>query len=543
MASTHTGALPYQTLHGATSRAVTMLLQIGVVAVVVAVLPVKVFELDRYFVPKELVLHVVALLAAVLLLSRARSMTVDAADMLLALFLAWSIASALFATNYWLAQRALGVSVSSAVIFWAARRLGAEGLYRPILVAAAAATVCAAVIALAQAYGLETEYFSLNRVPGGTFGNRNFVAHFCAIGLPALMYSTVTARRPIGAFIGSMGCGAVAAVLVLSRSRAAWLAVAASAVMLAVPLVASRRYWRESGGGQQIGGRLARLALAAVVGGCVAIALPNRLNWNSDSPYLDSARGMVDYKTGSGRGRLAQYLNSMRMAAANPVFGVGPGNWPVRYVRFAPARDPSITDDGMTANPWPSSDWVAFGSERGAVAAFALFGVFVALFVRALRRWPELDGDAVLAKVALAGTITATLVVSAFDVALHLAAPAFLAWTVLGAASGIGRRGREVIFSRGTWAVVVAATLFIVAASLTRSATQTAAIETVGNGGSRAGWVDAAPLDMGSYRINLRVAQLYAARGRCSSARVYAYRARNLFPNAPAPRLLLQRCR
>jgi len=33
----------------------------------------------------------------------------------------------------------------------------------------------------------------------------------------------------------------------------------------------------------------------------------------------------------------------------------------------------------------------------------------------------------------------------------------------------------------------------------------------------------------GAIRINLRVAQLYAARGRCSSARLYARRARGLF--------------
>ena len=34
-----------------------------------------------------------------------------------------------------------------------------------------------AVTALLQAYGVTTEYFSLNRSPGGTFGNRNFMAH------------------------------------------------------------------------------------------------------------------------------------------------------------------------------------------------------------------------------------------------------------------------------------------------------------------------------------------------------------------------------
>jgi len=522
-------------------RATTLLLQLGIVAVVVAVLPFKVFELERYFVPKELVLHVVALAVAVLFLLRARTITVDLADKLLAVFLVWSVASSLFATNYWLAQRALGISVSSAIIFWAARRLGAAGAYRPLLVAAAVATVCAAATGLAQAYGVETVYFSLNRAPGGTFGNRNFVAHFCAIGLPVLVYCAVTARRSMGAMLGYVGACVVAAALVLSRSRAAWLAIAVSAVVLIVPLLASTKYWT----GAIIGGRLVRLTIAAVVGATLAIVLPNRLNWASDSPYLDSARGMVDYRTGSGRGRLAQYQNSLRMSIAHPVFGVGPGNWPVRYVRFAPARDRSIANDGMAANPWPSSDWVAHVSERGIIAALALLGVFAALLLHACRRWSDLDdSDAVLAKVALVGTITATLVVSAFDAALLLAAPAFLAWSVMGAASGIGggRVAREVTFSRRAWLTLVVATLGIVATSTVRSATQTIAIQAVGFGGTRAGWIRAAALDPGSYRINLRVAELQASRGRCVSARAYARRALALFPNARAPRNVISSC-
>jgi O-antigen ligase len=309
--------------------------------------------------------------------------------------------------------------------------------------------------------------------------------------------------------------------------------------MLAIPLLASRKYWN----GRKIGARLAHLSVAAAIGATLAIFVPNRLNWSSDSPYLDSARGMVDYKSGSGRGRLAQYVNSMHMAAANPVFGVGPGNWPVRYVRFAPASDPSIADDGMTANPWPSSDWVAFVSERGVVATVLLLGVFAVLFIRACRRWSELDSDAVLAKVVLVGTITATLVASAFDAALLLAAPALLAWAVIGATSGIGRRGREVTFAPRTWAIAVVVTLLVIGASAIRSAAQTVAILTVGGGGSRAGWVGAVSWDPGSYRINMRVADLYATGGRCTSARSYARRAQGLFPYAAAPREVLSRCR
>jgi len=515
------------------------LLQLGVVLAVVVALPYKLFELDRYFVPKELVLHIVALIIAVLLLARRRSLSFDLADALLALFLLWSGASALFATNYWLAQRALGVTVSGAIIFWGARSIADRGFYRPILVAAAFAAVCAAALSLAQAYGVETEYFSANRVPGGTFGNRNFVAHIAVIGLPSLVWCTVTARRPFGALLGSLGAAVLAGALVLSRSRAAWLAVAACVVILFVPMLASIKYWR----GAKVGGRFARLSLAAVIGGMVAIVLPNRLNWNSESPYLDTARGVVDYTKGSGRGRLAQYQNSLRMAVVNPLLGVGPGNWPVEYVEFAPSNDRSLAEDGMTANPWPSSDWMAFISERGLVPTFALLGVFAVLFYGSIRRWSELEtGDAVLAQLVLAGTIVATMVVSAFDVVLLLGAPSFLVWSVLGATSGIRHQGREAKLSPRAWGFAATGMILIALLSTARSATQIVSMMTVGRGGMTAGWVTGAAWDPGSYRINLRVADLYARRGRCSVALAYARRAAGLFPHAPAAKRIANSC-
>jgi hypothetical protein len=249
---------------------------------------------------------------------------------------------------------------------------------------------------------------------------------------------------------------------------------------------------------------------------------------------------MVDYQSGSGKGRVAQYLNSMKMALANPVFGVGPGNWPVKYVKYAPSSDRSLTDDGMTANPWPSSDWVAFVSERGAIAAAALFGVFALLLLGAARNWAVLGGpDIVLARLVLIGTITATLVVSAFDAALLLGAPALLVWTVLGAASGAGRASSTVAFGRGDWLAMVAVMLVLALASVARSVGQTVAIESVANGGVRAGWIEGATWDPGSYRINLRVAQLYANRGQCARAKPYARRAVALFPHSsPATRIL-----
>jgi hypothetical protein len=274
-----------------------------------------------------------------------------------------------------------------------------------------------------------------------------------------------------------------------------------------------------------------------------SIALPNSLNWNSESPYLDTARGVVDYSKGSGRGRLAQYRNSASMTVVNPIFGVGPGNWPVEYVKFAPSSDRSLTDDGMTANPWPSSDWVAFASERGLIPTLALLGVFAVLFYGSLRRWTELEGgDAVLAQLVLAGTIVTTMVVSAFDAVLLLGAQSLFVWSVLGATSGIRHQGRERTLSPRAWGFAATGLILIALVSAVRSAAQTMSMMTVGRGGMTAGWVDGALWDPGSYRINLRVAELYYRRGRCGTARSYARRAVGLFPHSPAARRIVRGC-
>jgi O-antigen ligase len=520
-------------------RAVRLIIQAGIVFAVLVALPYKLFELDRYFVPKELVLHIVALATATILLARRKSLSFDLADGLLAIFLVWSAGSALFATNYWLAQRALGVSVSGAIVFWGTRSIADGGKYRAILIAVAVAAVLTAALSLAQAYGLESEYFSTNRAPGGTFGNRNFVAHIAVVGLPSLVWCTVTARKPFGALLGSLGTALVAAALVLSRSRAAWLAVIACVVILFVPMLASRKYWA----GARIGGRFARMALAATIGAMAAIALPNRLNWSSDSPYLDTARNVVDYKKGSGRGRLSQYTNSARMALANPIFGVGPGNWPVKYVEFAPSNDRSLADDGMTANPWPSSDWVALLSERGIIPTLSLMAVFVILLYGSVRKWSALEnGDAVLAQLVLAGTIVATMVVSAFDVVLLLGAPSLLIWSVLGVTSGIRPEERERKLSPRALGFAAAGLIAISLISAVRSATQAVAMTTVGRGGMTAGWVKGSDWDPGSYRVNLKIAELYYRRGNCSTARVYAHRAQRLVPHAYAARRIANSC-
>jgi len=345
--------------HGA-ERIALRVLQIGAIAAVLAVSTRHVFDLDRFLVPKEFVLHATALFAALFGWRAMRRSAVTRIDKLLFVYVLLGAMSALFATNRWLGLRAFLVSASAVLIFRVARGLREAGLGGSLLDGLALAIVVTAATSLLQAYGLSIDLFALNRAPGGTLGNRNFVAHVMAFGLPLVMLAALRARRFL---LASAGVAMVIAPLVLTRSRAAWLAAAAMLLVYFIAILASPvvrrdgRTWR----------RLAAIVLFALGGAAAALVLPNALHWKSENPYLESMKGVANYEKGSGHGRLVQYGNSLIMALRHPLLGVGPGNWPVEYPRHVKRGDRSLdpSDPGMTFNPWPSSDWVAFIAERG----------------------------------------------------------------------------------------------------------------------------------------------------------------------------------
>jgi O-antigen ligase len=440
----------------------------------------------------------------------------------------------------WAAERALAISLSGAALFWVASALRRAGLVRPLLVALAWSIVIGAATSLAQAYGVQTEYFSLNRAPGGTFGNRNFVAHLAAIGTPVVMLVALTARPGFGSLFGGISMAVVAAALVLSRSRAAWLAVL---VLVVVVIVLGMRTWNRWCEPRTLR-RVIVLGVFAAIGVAAAVWIPNRLEWKSESPYLDSAAGLVNYKAGSGKGRLVQYTNSLRMTAAHPVLGVGPGNWPVAYPKFASRGDPSMSqDDGITSNPWPSSDWVAYLTERGIVGFGLLVMVMIGLVGRTVRDLgvrTGRDAERVLTAIALVGTFVALAVVGAFDAVLLIAVPTFFVWTLAGALAPPGNGGIEIERGARRFAPILVCALGVVAVG--RTAFQLAAIATFSTTNVTNILERASILDPGSYRIHTRLAQTYRARGDCRHAVAHARAARALFPNAAEPRRELAAC-
>lgn len=523
-------------------RLALWLVQAGAITVVLAALPYKLFDLDRYFVPKELALYIAAGGAAMACLAARSKLSLARIDWLLIGFLALSTVSALLAQNIWLSTRALAISYAGAALFWVGRVLRRDGLARAVLWAVALAGTVGAATALLQAYGLTTEYFSLNRSPGGTFGNRNFMAHLAAIVTPTIIYCGLSARRTSASFVAAIFLSVVAAAEVLSRTRAAWLALLIVGAPLVVIGWTTRARWIT----RDTSRRLTILLTAAAIGVVLAIALPNTLEWKSDSPYLESVRGIVNYQQGSGRGRLVQYTNSLHMLEANPLFGVGPGNWSVEYPRYASRNDPSLstTDEGVTSNPWPSSDWVAYAAERGAPATALLLLTFVAFLGLAFWHARVARGtESVLGAFALAATVVITIVVGLFDAVLLLAPPTMCVWLLLGvyaepASASAPRRGLTTGVRQ--WAPVVVFALALMASG--RSVLQIAAMQTVSTTTRISALQRAALFDPGSYRIRLRLAEAELNAGRCDRAKVEARAAHALYPSAAGARQVLADC-
>ena len=523
----------------ATDYLILAVLTVGAFGCVLAVLPFRSFDLDRFLAPKEFVLHAVALIAGVASLVGARRLTVTKADATLVAWLVLSLVSAIFAINHFAAVRAFTISFSTAVVFWSARRLAARGLGGVLGALMASAVVVGASTALAQAYGFKMEFATLSRAPGGTFGNRNFMAHLTAAGIPLLIWRSLAARSRISWAISILGLGICAAAIVLSRTRAAWLALMIWGVLAFIAI------WRGPSllGGSVTARRLWSLTVAIFAGVALALALPNVLDWRSDNPYLDSVKSVVNYHEGSGAGRLKQYSNSARMAAAHPLVGVGPGNWPVMYPAFAPPEDPSISGStGMTANPWPSSDWVAALAERGIGATIALAVLMLAIGVAGWRmRDVELHDGRRLAALVGASVLAIAVIEGGFDAVLLLAGPSMIVWTAAGALVPRERVWRNVDLMAGRRALLLLCCGIVTAGAAVLGYGRIRAMSLY-EMGTLASLERATRLDPGSYRIQLRTADSYLVTGKCKDARRHAAAARDLFPHAPGPKRLLAQC-
>jgi tetratricopeptide (TPR) repeat protein len=243
-------------------------------------------------------------------------------------------------------------------------------------------------------------------VPGSTFGNRNIAAEAVAMSIPfglawlALSWprgqapaSQMSARddEPLRSETQADPPGPILLVLALelvylgaTRTRGAWLGATLGIVVFFA------LGWRLLPGAALV------VLLALVVAALAAAVIPGRLTPRDvgDAKRFEPGEHVVsealDPRSPVLRERLGLWRRTLAMYRAQPLFGVGPGNFQVYFPAYA---EPGAHADGvMTARTVPRRshedllERLAETGPLGLAALLAIYAVGLAIAVRRSRR-------------------------------------------------------------------------------------------------------------------------------------------------------------
>jgi O-antigen ligase len=296
-----------------------------------------------------------------------------------------------------------------------------------VLEAVAIAAAVVAVLGLLQHLELTPLSIPVISRPGSTFGNRNLAAEVMAMVLPL----------GIGAAAGAQTRGARAATLValtlelvflaVTRTRGAWVGAACG---LVVTLWLVRRYVKRA---------VLFIAIGAGAAAVVGAWVPGRLTpHDAGDTKRYSAIGEVleqgaDLRSTAVRTRLGLWRRTVAILRDHPWLGVGPGNWPVVFPRYA---EPHASQDGvLTALHAPRQaheDWLERAAETGVLGLLAL-GILAAATGAAVRqRHASAERDASVAASAAGGALGALAGLSLASFPLEMPATIALTGLALG---------------------------------------------------------------------------------------------------------------
>ncbi len=290
---------------------------------------------------------------------------------------------------------------------------------RALVSTVSASAVLVSIIGLWQHLELATLPIPIISLPGSTFGNRNIAAEAIVLALPFALLGFWTNSSP-RARVVFVACGVVELLyLAATRARGAWLGafLAACAILLAIrhasavgaTVVGRHEHVRVSAARLRPArskGYRARQAFAVIALTMLIIAvavLPGRFTPEhaGDQKRFASAStfvaGTFDRNSLAVRSRLGMWKRTLRMISDYPVTGVGPGNWPILFPRYA--EPGSVREGVLTEARAPRQahqDFLECAAETGLVGLacrLALFWTLLVAVVRALRAGREREPD------------------------------------------------------------------------------------------------------------------------------------------------------
>jgi O-antigen ligase len=328
---------------------------------------------------------------------------------------------------------------------------------RTLLEAVTGAAAVVSAIGLVQHLYPSAIAMPVISAPGATFGNRNMAGEAVAMSLPLGIGALLSTRgRQRRTAIG-LSLAIELVYLAVTRTRGAWLGGAAG-VLTVIALLRPRLSRR----GLAVAGAAGALAVLGAL-------LPGRVIPRDVGDRKRAASGVevaewsFDPRSTAVRTRLGFWRRSLLMWRDHPVLGVGPGNWPVLFPRYA---EPGAAREGaLTATLAPRqahNDFVERLTETG-VLGFAGFLVLVAgTAIATRRRLATGDADARPAVAGAAGALVALLAEGITEFPLDMPATVMLAGVALGLIAGerprltAGVPGSELRPARAVGAAVAA---------------------------------------------------------------------------------------
>lgn len=413
----------------------------GLVLIVLCFLPGVPYRLEQYDLPKDVILGVMGFVCALQLLSIRQSIRDDWLRTAPAVFLGLGLlVTVLSRGNHVAAWRTMGLFSAAAAVFLLAYGVGRYRSPARLYWGAIFVLGAMCVLVLLEAYGGIPFLSAPGRRPGGTLGNRNLAARLACLMLPLLWNRFVVAdQRVIQGTLLVLLSGTVA-VVVLSRSRGAFLVTCALVVIL--PL--ATRWCCPSVNRRDLRIMAFLWTAAVVIGVIAAVLAPNHLGWKVED-FAYSARRIAEYQNGTGRGRVIQMETTWRMIRENPLLGVGPGNWSVVYPAYAADDDPSVVRGAFYPGPQiPRNDVLAMTAEWGVVGISAGVAFLVTLFGRVVRLLTSSSDKARVSGVMVFGVLVATTMLGLFDSVLRVAPTIVVLVLLIGLGLGEGEVSNDV---------------------------------------------------------------------------------------------------
>lgn len=243
------------------------------------------------------------------------------------------------------------------------------------------------LLGLSQYLGADLWIVPASALPSATFMNRNMASFYLELSIPIAVWLAWGAESRWRTVLGAIAAALMLGLLVHTRSRGAWIAMASALVIAVVMILLRRRKVR--GCGQSPGpGPSARfrtaLSAASVAAFVGLLLLPSGIDYRrvtgnptrlrSDaplSPRIALSRVLADK---SDTGRLNMWVNAARITKENFLLGVGRGNFACHAFTLK-----SRFGDFMNKRPHNDFLWVA--------AELGLPGLALWLWILAAIAW------------------------------------------------------------------------------------------------------------------------------------------------------------